>query len=70
MVLVPEGDWISVRQAADLIGVTKRTILNYIDLKLVDARDVDGFWLVLRSDVAKLKRPGARPKRGRPKASD
>lgn len=63
MVDIPAGDWISVREAALLKAVTKRTVLNWIGTGLLSARSVDGYWIVLRAEVKSLKPPD----RGRPK---
>jgi hypothetical protein len=62
MVHVPEGDWISVKEAAEIIGTEKRNVLNYIGAGLLAAVRIGDFWIVQRKD-AKAFTP---PARGRP----
>ncbi|MFO0801440.1 MAG: hypothetical protein U0804_28575 [Gemmataceae bacterium] len=59
---MPAGDWISLREAAEVIGCPKRTALYYAVNKLIPAVMIDGFWLVQRKDAQQFKKP----KRGRP----
>lgn len=59
---MPAGDWISLREAADVIGCPKRTALYYAVNKMLPAVMVDGFWLVQRADAERF----VKPKRGRP----
>lgn len=63
MVDVPKGDYISLAQAAEIIGCTKRNAQNYIESGKLAAVNVDGFWIVLKRDAKKFKRP----KKGRPR---
>jgi len=62
VVHVPAGDWISLQEAADIIGCTKRNALNYIDAEKLPAVKIGEFWIVLRKDAEKFERPA----RGRP----
>jgi hypothetical protein len=65
MVDVPGGDYVSLREAADVIGCTKRNAQNYIDAGLLPAINVDGFWIVRRRDAkAFVRPPKGRPKKG------
>jgi hypothetical protein len=65
MVDVPGGDYISLREAADIIGCTKRNAQNYVDAGQLPALKIDGFWLVLRREAKKFQRPPrGRPKKG------
>ncbi len=57
------GDWISLAQAARVIGCTKRNALNYVLAGSLPATSIDGFWVVLRKHAESFKRPA----RGRPK---
>lgn len=66
MVDVPSGDYISLSQAAEIIGCTKRNAQNYVEAGQLPAIDVDGYWIVLRRDAKKFQRP----KKGRPKKAE
>lgn len=56
---VPKSDWMSQRQAADYLGVTDRSIRNYVARGELPASRVRGSRLVRirRSDLDSLLRP-------------
>lgn len=62
MVDVPGGDYISLAQAAQIIGCTKRNAQHYVDAGHLPAINVDGFWIVRKEDAKGFQKP----KRGRP----
>lgn len=62
MARLPAGDWISLREAADIIGCTPRGALNYVRSGSLPHRKIDSFFVVLRKDA----RAFVKPKRGRP----
>jgi hypothetical protein len=63
MAQLASGDWISLAQAAKVIGCTKRNALNYVLAGSLPATSIDGFWVVLRKHAESFRRPA----RGRPK---
>lgn len=67
MVDVPAGDWITVAEAAALIGVTKRRVQVIIKEGRIPARQVGNMLLVRREDAKgfKANKPG-RPKKDSP----
>lgn len=62
---VPLDEFIPTRDAADLLGVTPRRVLQLIEESRLPAIKVGPIFLMRRSDVARL--PGRPP--GRPRKS-
>lgn len=60
MVDIPAGDWLTVAEAAAMLGVTPRRVQSLIKDNRVPARRVGRVYLLLRADVdefARIPRP-------------
>lgn len=52
--MAAESDWISTEEAGKVLGVSARTVRNYIALKILQYRRTLGVYRVLRSECAAM----------------
>lgn len=52
---LPAGDWLSVTEAAELLGLTRRRVHDFIKDGRLPHKPAGNSFLVLRADVMKLK---------------
>ncbi len=51
------GEWLTTGQAAELLGVSRSTVVRYIEAGTLDARRLPGgHWRIRRADAEKLLR--------------
>ena len=51
------GEWLTTGQAAELLGVSRSTVVRYIEAGTLEARRLPGgHWRIRRSDAEKLLR--------------
>ncbi len=55
MTYIPEGAYVSARQAAGIRGVSKRSIHQWIDKGWLPALVIDNFILIVLSDLEKVE---------------
>jgi len=49
------GEWLTTGQAAELLGVSRSTVVRYIEAGTLDARRLPGgHWRVRRTDAERL----------------
>lgn len=49
------GEWLTTGQAAELLGVSRSTVVRYIEAGTLDARRLPGgHWRIRRSDAEEL----------------
>ncbi len=48
------SDYLSITQVADLLGVHRNTVVNWIHAGTIPARKFGKLWRVLRSDIEKM----------------
>lgn len=60
---IPEADYLSIKQCADLKKASKRTVLKWIEKKQLRAIKIDGFYIVNMNDLLNFQpRKVGRPK--------
>ena len=50
------SDYLSITQVANLLGVHRNTVVNWINRGEIPARKFGKLWRILRSDVEKMGR--------------
>ncbi len=58
------GEWLTTGQAAELLGVSRSTVVRYIEAGTLEARRLPGgHWRIRRSDAEKLLRDDSESER-------
>jgi hypothetical protein len=52
--MAKDQDWISTTEAAEIMGVSARTVRNYVALKIMEHRRTMGVYKVLRSEATAM----------------
>ena len=52
--VVDLGKLLSIQEAADLVGKTRQTIYNLINIKAIDVQEVKSIKLVKKSDLIRV----------------
>lgn len=61
------ADVIDIPEAAQLSGITDRTLRNYCEAGVIACRQTaSGMWLTTRKQAMRLRKHGSPVKRGRP----
>ena len=56
------GEWLTTGQAAELLGVSRSTVVRYIEAGTLEARRLPGgHWRIRRSEAEKLLRDDSEP---------